>query len=72
MSAPEFPPIDAMRNELAEALATNEIVRLGETMLLVPDVMMLEALANGRDIPPTQSVERQPDGRVVYLYRGRP
>lgn len=48
------------------ALATGRAVRFG-ALLLVPDVALTEALANGRHLPAAPILARQ-DGRSVHVY----
>jgi len=68
MSAADDDAINRWYAQLDEALDTNEIVRVGDG-LIVPDVMMLEALANGREYPHTLAMVRKGDHRAVYMYR---
>jgi len=68
MSAADHDAINRWYAQLGEALDTNEIVRVGND-LIVPDVMMLEALANGREYPHTPAMVRGSDHRAVYIYQ---
>ena len=53
----------------AVAFATGELVVLAALgLVVVPDTVMVEGLANGHDTPPTTSLVRA-DGRTAYLFR---
>lgn len=62
--------IDAAR----QALATGEVVRLDGQVLVCPDTLVLEVLANGEPLSPTSSVAWSDDagdlaGRRCLLFR---
>jgi hypothetical protein len=52
---------------LAEGRAVTDTID-GRAVIAVPDVVILEAAANGLDAPPTVTIRRD-DGRAIYLFR---
>ena len=69
---PPVPTLDALAPHLDQAFATGQIVYDYEHHLaVVPDVVMLQAAANGQSTPVTTTVERS-DGRTAYLYQVDP
>ena len=69
MSAAHSIDVVGMRREIDEALDTNRLVRVGDTLVLMPDTVYLEGIANGRATTPTLTVVRGSDDRVVYVYK---
>ena len=56
--------------ELADlALSAGQVAGCDDCgLILVPDLVMVEGLANGQQVPDTWRMRRH-DGRVAYVYR---
>jgi hypothetical protein len=59
----------AVERAADEALTTGEIVTLPELgLVVVPDTVIVEAVANGHDVTSTVRLYRA-DGRVAYVWK---
>lgn len=62
----ELPPAESLAEVCDWAIEHSEPVFAGE-LLLVPDTLIVEWMANGRELPDTVRTGRD-DGRCVWVY----